>query len=114
MDECIFCKMAKGEIKVDKIYEDDNFFAFPDAHPAVSGHTLILPKKHFVNMMDIPVSLGKELIEAIKKVAEIRMRGGYEGFNLVQNNFPSAGQAVMHFHIHLLPRKKGDGFKLNL
>ncbi|PIZ83211.1 HIT family protein, partial [Candidatus Pacearchaeota archaeon CG_4_10_14_0_2_um_filter_05_32_18] len=108
-EDCIFCKFVSGKIKVDFIYESDNFFAFADANPKVKGHTLIIPKKHFVNSMDFPDSLASELFEAIKAVAKIRLKEGFEGFNLVQNNFEAAGQKVMHTHFHILPRKKGDG-----
>jgi len=99
--DCVFCKIVNGEI-----------VAFPDANPKVEGHCLIVSKKHFANVMDMPASLGGELIDAIKSVAEIKLKEGAEGFNLVMNNSPSAGQIVMHAHVHLLPRKKGDGFSI--
>ena len=111
MKDCIFCKMAKKEIKVKIIYENDSFFAVPDANPKVEGHTLIIPKKHFVNMMDLPTHLGKDLIDAIKKVAKKKLKE-FDGFNILQNNFPSAGQVVMHAHFHFFPRRKGDNFKI--
>lgn len=113
-DNCIFCKIARKEIPVNVIYENDNFFAMPDKNPAVPGHTLIIPKKHFENVMDMPASLGRELIDIVKAVAEIRFKEGAEGFNLIQNNFEAAGQVVMHAHFHVLPRKKDDGFNLVL
>jgi len=114
IDECVFCKMARGEIKVEKIYENDNFFAFPDTNPQIKGHTLIVPKKHFVNVMDLPASLGQELLDAIKTVGEIRLKEGAEGFNILQNNGAVADQFVMHAHFHLLPRKKDDGKSCHL
>lgn len=113
-EDCVFCKIARKEIKVEVITETKNFFCFPDANPIVEGHSLIIPKKHFVNIMDLPSDLGSELIEIIKEVAEIRLKQGFEGFNIFQNNFPAAGQAVMHSHLHLIPRKKGDGIKFKL
>ena len=106
--DCVFCKIARGEIPVKLVYESDNFLAFPDAHPKVPGHILIVPKKHFTNIVDLPSDLGSELIDMIKKVAEKRLKEGAEGFNLIMNNFPAAGQLVMHAHLHFLPRKKGD------
>jgi len=110
MEDCIFCKIANKEVEADKIiYENDNFVAFPDANQQTEGHTLIVPKKHFVNCLDLPSSLGGELLDAIKAVAEIRLKEGAEGFNIIQNNGGCAGQVVMHAHFHLLPRKKGDG-----
>ena len=107
-EECIFCKIARKEIKTEIVEESDNFIAFPDAKPIVLGHTLIIPKKHFVNILDLPSALGSGLVDIIKRVAEKRIRGGAEGFNLSMNNFPAAGQVVMHAHVHLIPRKKGD------
>ncbi len=114
MSDCIFCKIAKGEIKTEIIYENDNFVVFPDANPKVEGHCLVVPKKHFANILDLPQSLGSELIEAIKGVAEIKLKQGAQGFNIVQNNGKMAGQVVEHIHFHLLPRKKGDGFQISL
>ena len=112
--DCVFCKMARGEIKVDIIYENDNFFAFSDAEPKVEGHTLIVPKKHFVNILDLPASLGSELLDAVKAVAEIRLKEGAEGFNILQNNGEVADQYVMHAHFHILPRRKDDGKKCHI
>ncbi|MBU1136025.1 MAG: HIT family protein [Nanoarchaeota archaeon] len=111
-DECIFCKIAKKEIPVEVIFETENFICFPDADPVVKGHSLIITKKHFMNIMELPSDLGKELINVIKKLGEIKLKECFSGFNLIMNNFPEAGQIVMHAHIHLLPRKKGDGVKV--
>ena len=110
--DCVFCKIVSGEIPCEKIWEDDNFVCFPDANPKVEGHCLIISKAHFVNIMDLPASLGGEFVDVIKRVAEIKFKEGAEGFNLVMNNFECAGQVVNHAHVHLLPRKKGDGFNL--
>jgi len=107
--DCIFCKIANKQAPADIVYENDNFIAFPDINQKTLGHTLIIPKKHFVNIIDIPETLGGELLDAIKKVAEIRLREGAEGFNIMQNNGEVAGQVVMHAHFHLLPRRKNDG-----
>ena len=102
--ECIFCKIARREIPVEIVYESENFLAFPDAKPRCIGHTLIIPKKHFTNIMDLPDSLGSELMEVIKKVGEKRIREGAKGFNVINNCGEAAGQIVMHAHFHLLPR----------
>ena len=109
---CIFCKIASKEISAEIVEESDNFIAFLDASPASEGHTLISPKKHFTNIMDLPSDLGSEMVDIIKRVAEKRLRDGAEGFNLIMNNFPAAGQVVMHAHFHIIPRKKG--VKVNL
>jgi len=113
-EECIFCKIANKEIETEIIEESDNFIAFPDANPAVKGHVLIIPKKHYRNLMDLPVDLSSEMIGMAKRVAEKELSEGAEGFNLAMNNFEAAGQIVKHAHLHLLPRKKGDGFSLSV
>lgn len=110
--DCIFCKIARKEVKNDFIYENDNFFAVLDLNQNVKGHALIISKKHYVNLMDIPATLGREMLDAIKAVAEINLKKGSEGFNIAVNNFPAAGQIVMHLHIHLFPRNKGDKAKI--
>lgn len=110
MEECIFCEIAEGEIPVDKIYENDNFFSFPDANPVTEGHSLIIPKKHFKTTLDIPNTLGGELLDCVKKTTLILLdKYKAEGFNFVSNNFPCAGQAVHHAHFHIIPRKNDDG-----
>jgi histidine triad (HIT) family protein len=108
MTDCVFCKIIRKKIPVEIVYESDNFIAFPDAHPKTKGHTLIISKKHYENIIDMPDSLGSELLEVVKKVAEIRFKQGMEGFNLFNNCGKSAGQIVMHVHFHLIPRKDND------
>jgi len=111
--ECIFCKISKGEINVPRIYENDNFFSIPDAHPKVKGHSLIISKRHFETILDMPSSLGQELLDCIKKTSAILMKKhNSEGFNVANNNFEASGQTVKHIHFHILPRKKGDNFSL--
>ncbi len=111
-NECIFCRIARKEVKVEVIEESENFLAFPDANPISEGHTLIIPKKHFANIMDLPSDLGSEIVGLIKRVAEKRIKEGAEGFNLLMNNFEAAGQVILHAHLHLIPRKKGDKIRL--
>lgn len=107
MEDCIFCKIASGEIPSDKIHENDNFFSIPDANQKVKGHSLIISKKHFETVLDLPATLGGELVDCIKKTAlKVLDSENAEGFNVVQNNFKVAGQAVKHVHFHILPRKK--------
>ena len=112
MNNCIFCKIANGEIPAKKIYENDNFFSIPDAKPVAEGHSLVISKKHFENILEMPVSLGVELLDCIKKTTlGLMKKHKADGFNILNNNFESAGQVVKHVHFHVLPRKKGDGFK---
>lgn len=112
MKDCIFCKIARGEIPVKRIYENDNFFSIPDAKPIIKGHSLVISKKHFETTLDMPSTLGTELLDCIKKTSlKLMERNKSEGFNLLNNNFEIAGQVVKHIHFHILPRKKGDGLK---
>ena len=109
MSDCIFCKIVNGEIKAEKIYENDNFISFPDANQKVDGHSLVVSKKHFETILDMPASLGSELVDCIKKTSlKLMKEHKATGFNVVQNNFEDAGQVVKHLHFHILPRKKGD------
>ena len=111
-EECIFCKIIKKEIPAKIIYESENFIGILDINQFVEGKTLIIPKKHFKNILDIPNSLGSEMLEAIKEVAlNLIKRGEAEGFNLLINTYEAAGQVVPHTHIHIIPRKKRDGLK---
>lgn len=108
--DCIFCKISKGEVSSEKIYENDNFFSMPDKEPYVEGHSLVISKKHFQNVLDLPNSLGQEFLDCVKKTSlELTKKFKSEGFNIVQNNFPAAGQVVNHIHFHIIPRKEGDG-----
>ena len=104
-EDCVFCKIARKEIKAEIIEESENFIAIPDANPKTEGHSLIISKKHFINILDVPVLSGNELLEMIKKVS-LKYK---QNFNIAVNTGKEAGQAVMHFHLHILPRKKGDG-----
>ncbi len=109
---CVFCKIAKGEIKQEKIMESDNFFSIRDIKPSATGHSLVIPKKHFVTLLDIPDKLGNEMIKFTKKVASSLLDDKYgDGFNLVMNNLAVAGQMVMHAHVHVIPRKEDDGLR---
>jgi len=112
MAECIFCKIARGEVKSEKVAESNNFFAVRDLNPVSEGHTLVIPKKHFVTLLDIPNKLGEEMLKFTKKVAgDLLDEKLGDGFNVIMNNLEVAGQLVMHAHIHVIPRKEGDGIR---
>ena len=112
MEDCIFCKIVKGEVSCDKIYDSDNFIGFLDTHPKAEGHTLIVPKKHFKNMLDMPSTLCCEMMDAVKDISlRLIKENKGDGFNVIVNNGESAGQIVNHAHIHIIPRKKGDELK---
>jgi len=112
-NDCVFCKIIKGEIKVEKFLESANFIAIKDGNPQVEGHSLIIPKKHFENINFIPNELGSELLEFEKKVTDFLIKKNKfgTGFNLIANTGSVAGQVVMHAHIHIVPRKEGDGIR---
>ena len=104
-EDCIFCKIAAGEIPSETVYEDEHFRAILDLGPAEKGHTLILPKEHFedVTVLEEPY-MSKVLPLAAKIGAAMKKELGCDGFNLVQNNGEAAGQTVHHFHMHVIPR----------
>ena len=104
---CIFCKIAAGEIPAEKILDTENFFAIKDIHPKTKGHSLVIPKKHFKTLLDMPSGLFSEFLETAKELAlKLMKQENATGFNLVMNNFESAGQIVPHVHLHILPRYK--------
>lgn len=110
MGDCIFCKIANGEIPAATIYEDEDFRVILDLGPATRGHALILPKTHAANIYEMPDELvGKAMILAKKMAARMTQALGCDGFNVVQNNGEAAGQTVFHFHMHLIPRYEKDG-----
>lgn len=113
MESCIFCKIAKGEIPVEKIYENNSFFSIPDKNPRTEGHSLVISKKHFKTILDLPTTLTPELLDCIKNTAMILMqKNKSDGFNVINNNFEAAGQVVKHVHFHIVPRKKDDGLEI--
>lgn len=109
-DNCIFCKIANGEIPSKTIYEDEKFRVILDLGPATKGHALILPKEHYANLYELPEEMAGNVMKLAQKMAaQITEKLGCEGFNLVQNNGDLAGQSVYHFHLHLIPRYRADG-----
>ena len=108
-DNCIFCKLANGEIPTATLYEDEDFRVILDASPAAKGHALILPKQHYANLYELDDSVAsKVLVLAKKMITKMTDILGCDGYNIVQNNGEAAGQTVFHFHMHLIPRSKGD------
>ena len=110
MENCIFCKIAAGEIPSNTIYEDDSFRVILDLGPATKGHALVLPKNHYADLFEIPEDVLADAARVAKKVAgTMKEKLACDGLNLVQNNGETAGQTVMHFHLHIIPRYKDDG-----
>ena len=112
-DDCIFCKIANGEIPSKTLYEDEEFRVILDLGPAAKGHALILPKEHYANLYELPDETAAKVMQLAKKMAvQMREELQCDGFNLVQNNGEIAGQTVFHFHMHLIPRYENDGQKI--
>ena len=108
-DNCIFCKLANGEIPTATLYEDDEFRVILDLGPATKGHALILPKQHYANVYEIDEEVAGRAFKLAKKmVTKLTEVLGCDGYNIVQNNGEVAGQTVFHFHMHLIPRYKND------
>ena len=104
-DDCIFCKIANGEIPSQTVYEDEWFRAILDLAPATEGHTLILPKEHFADLTELDGEYAEKVLKIAAGLGKAMKKGlGCTGFNVVQNNGSDAGQTVMHFHMHVIPR----------
>lgn len=110
---CIFCKIANGEIPAATIYEDTDFRVILDVSPASKGHALILPKEHYANLFELDDEVAAKILPVAKRVVT-KMKDVLkcDGYNLVQNNGEAAGQTVNHFHLHLIPRYDGDNVGL--
>ena len=109
-ENCIFCKIANGEIPSRTLYEDDRFRVILDLGPATKGHALILPKNHYADLFALPEDEAAEAAKLAKKMgATLVEKLHADGLNVVQNNGETAGQTVKHFHIHLIPRYENDG-----
>lgn len=109
-NNCIFCKIANGEIPSSTLYEDEKVRVILDISPASKGHALILPKEHYANLYEISDEMATHVIKTAKKMAKkMQEELKVEGLNVVQNNGKLAGQTVFHYHMHLIPRYQGDG-----
>jgi histidine triad (HIT) family protein len=109
MEDCIFCKIVKGEIPSYKIYEDDQVLAFADINPITNGHTLIIPKAHAENIWQISEADLGAIHKASKKVAEaLKIALQPEGVACLQLNGRAVNQLVMHYHLHLIPKASGE------
>ena len=112
MENCIFCKIIKGEIPSYKIYEDEKVYAFLDISDDMTGHTLVIPKKHSRNIFDTDKEDLEAVICAVQKISKYYKDLGFDGVNILNANEESAEQSVFHLHFHILPRKKNDGKRI--
>lgn len=109
---CIFCKIVEGGLPCYRVYEDDKVIAFLDIYPIHAGHVLVVPKSHTVDIFDTPEEELKDMIAAVRKISPAVMKAtNADGINMGMNNRPASGQIVMHIHMHVIPRFKGDGLK---
>lgn len=106
MDNCLFCKIVYKEIPCYKVYEDEDVLAFLDIAQATIGHTLVISKKHYANLLEIPDEILEKIIVVAKKIAisEMKSLPNIQGINLVNNCKEVAGQVINHFHLHVIPR----------
>ena len=109
LTDCIFCKIVRKEIPASIIYEDGEVLAFLDIKPFSPGHTLVIPKRHFENIYDIPEDTIAQLYKVVKKMA-VAVKNGIdtEGISIIQSNEMAGSQGIFHFHTHVIPRYFGD------
>ncbi len=107
MEECIFCKIIEGKIPCNKVYEDEYVLAFLDINPIVNGHTLVIPKKHFVDIFDVDEFYLEQVAKALKKIS-LHYKTMFDGVNILNASDKSAQQSVFHLHFHIIPRTKED------
>ena len=114
--DCIFCQIVEKKIPSKVLYEDEKNLAFLDIYPIFKGHTIIIPKKHYHNLEEIPEIELAETYKVVKELATlIHKKLKIDGYNILQNNYEAAGQVIQHFHVHIIPRSKNDGrFKLEI
>jgi histidine triad (HIT) family protein len=110
MDACVFCRMVAGEIPVAKVYEDQAVLAFLDIAPVSDGHTIVIPKQHCTRVHECAPEALADLALRLGRIAKAVVTVvGSDGYNVLINNGPAAGQVVDHLHVHVIPRKAGDG-----
>jgi len=112
--DCLFCKIANGDIPSIKIFENDNVFAFLDINPLTEGHCLVIPKQHYADIFEIEDNILKEIIAVAKDIAENAKRNlGATGVQLMNASGKDAEQSIFHFHLHAVPRYANDGLEMN-
>jgi histidine triad (HIT) family protein len=109
-EDCLFCRMAAGKIPVSKIYDDEVVLAFLDIGPISDGHTLVIPKQHFEKLHECPAEVLSAVAARLGKIAKaVTSALNYEGYNVLCNNGPAAGQVIEHLHFHIIGRSSSDG-----
>ena len=111
----VFCKIIKGEIPSTKVYEDDDVLAILDVSQVTRGHTLVMPKKHYANMLDCPSDILHKVMDVAQRIGQADMLVlGASGINILSNAGEAAGQSVPHFHVHVIPRYTGEDSNFQL
>ena len=112
----VFCRIVDGEIPCYKLYEDDEVLAFLDISQVTKGHALVISKKHFDNFLSTPQEVMHKVMDVAQRIGQVDIKLlGAKGVNILSNCYPAAGQSVMHFHVHVIPRyEEGEGFKIEM
>jgi histidine triad (HIT) family protein len=112
---CTFCNLIRGSAEVSMCYEDSDAIAFMDIQPVNNGHVLVVPRQHYESLLDVPEEIGMHLFQVTMRLAgAIRRVTGCEDLNIVVNSGAAAGQDEPHYHVHIIPRRVGDGFDIPL
>ena len=116
MEKDIFCRIVDGEIPANIVYEDDEVLAFLDISQVTKGHTLVITKTHYDNFLSTPTAVMHKVMDVAQKIGQAQISNmGAKGVNILANCYEAAGQTVMHFHVHVIPRyESNDGFKLEM
>ncbi|NLJ32574.1 MAG: HIT family protein [Erysipelotrichaceae bacterium] len=116
MKDCVFCKIANGMLPSTKVYEDDDVIAILDINPATRGHTLVMPKTHYDNFLSTPREILTKVMIVAQRLGQIAMKQLHaRGVNILTNCYPVAGQSVLHFHVHVIPRyDTTDGLQISM
>jgi histidine triad (HIT) family protein len=108
-ENCIFCKIVRKEVAASIVYEDEHALAFMDIRPVNEGHTLVIPKKHFADIFEIPEKLNAYTNRVVKKVAiAVKKATNADGISIIQQNGRAANQDVFHLHVHVIPKFEGQ------
>ena len=116
MEKDVFCKIVDGEIPCYKLYEDEDVLAFLDISQVTKGHALVISKKHFDNFLSVPHEIMHKVMDVAQRIGQVDIKMlGAKGVNILTNCYPDAGQTVMHFHVHVIPRYgEKEGFSLEM
>jgi len=116
MEKDIFCRIIDGEIPCYKLYEDDDVIAFLDISQVTKGHTLVVSKKHFDNFLTTPQEVMHKVMDVAQRIGQVQIKFlGAKGVNILMNCYEQAGQSVMHYHVHVIPRyQSSEGFILEM